>query len=326
MTGFEMDDAPEPIDPAGVRRGARGPRRGVPDPDGAADAARRAGAAPLAARGRGRGCRASPPSSASTTGCCTSPRSSPPGRWASPRWTSTATATRPSGPRAPTTRCTPRAARRRVGAVGPRPAARGPLVLARDAPRGDARPADHRLLPGPRLRLPRASRLGAAAARPARLGPRPRQLRHPSRVRARGVRAHRPRQRRPTRVQPAGDGRGSCSRPATCAPARGSSNRRPGSSPRPGSPTASPTPCAAARSCGAASTSSPSRLVRARRPDPRRRRVALRARRRREPRPSAAGSVGPWEPGGISEFQWRAGEQLARVQGRPYEPFGAAVS
>jgi hypothetical protein len=40
----------------------------------------------------------------------------------------------------------------------------------------------------------------------------------------------------------------------------------------------------------------------------------------------AAGSVGPWEPGGISEFQWRAGEQLARVQGRPYEPFGGAVS
>jgi hypothetical protein len=40
----------------------------------------------------------------------------------------------------------------------------------------------------------------------------------------------------------------------------------------------------------------------------------------------AAGSVGPWEPGGISEFQWRAGEEHARGEGRPYQPFGAAVA
>jgi hypothetical protein len=40
----------------------------------------------------------------------------------------------------------------------------------------------------------------------------------------------------------------------------------------------------------------------------------------------AAGSVGPWEPGGISEFQWRAGEELARRTERPYESFGAAVA
>lgn len=39
----------------------------------------------------------------------------------------------------------------------------------------------------------------------------------------------------------------------------------------------------------------------------------------------AAGSVGPWEPGGISAFQWRCGEELAAREGRPYEPFGAAV-
>ncbi len=39
----------------------------------------------------------------------------------------------------------------------------------------------------------------------------------------------------------------------------------------------------------------------------------------------AAGSVGPWEPGGISEYQWRCGEELAARDGRPYEPFGAAV-
>ena len=37
----------------------------------------------------------------------------------------------------------------------------------------------------------------------------------------------------------------------------------------------------------------------------------------------AAGSVGPWAPGGISEFQWRAGETLAEAEGRPYDPFGA---
>ena len=39
----------------------------------------------------------------------------------------------------------------------------------------------------------------------------------------------------------------------------------------------------------------------------------------------AAGSVGPWEPGGISEFQWRTGGELAARESRPYEPFGAAV-
>jgi hypothetical protein len=39
----------------------------------------------------------------------------------------------------------------------------------------------------------------------------------------------------------------------------------------------------------------------------------------------AAGSVGPWEPGGISEFQWRTGVDLAERDHRPYEPFGAAV-
>jgi len=40
----------------------------------------------------------------------------------------------------------------------------------------------------------------------------------------------------------------------------------------------------------------------------------------------AAGSVGPWEPGGISEFQWRIGEEQARREDRPYEPYGASIS
>ncbi len=39
----------------------------------------------------------------------------------------------------------------------------------------------------------------------------------------------------------------------------------------------------------------------------------------------AAGSVGPWEPGGISPFQDAAGRQLAEAEGRDYESFGASV-
>jgi len=35
------------------------------------------------------------------------------------------------------------------------------------------------------------------------------------------------------------------------------------------------------------------------------------------------GSVGPWEPGGISPFQWEAGQALARRSGRPYDAYGA---
>lgn len=40
----------------------------------------------------------------------------------------------------------------------------------------------------------------------------------------------------------------------------------------------------------------------------------------------AAGSVGPWEHGGISPYQARAGRRLAEEQGRPYESFGASVA
>jgi len=39
----------------------------------------------------------------------------------------------------------------------------------------------------------------------------------------------------------------------------------------------------------------------------------------------AAGSVGPWEPGGISAYQQAAGEALAESQGRTYESYGAAT-
>lgn len=37
----------------------------------------------------------------------------------------------------------------------------------------------------------------------------------------------------------------------------------------------------------------------------------------------AAGSVGPWEPGGISPYQAQAGRALAEAEGRPYESYGA---
>ncbi|HYF47605.1 MAG TPA: hypothetical protein VD926_15425 [Acidimicrobiales bacterium] len=37
----------------------------------------------------------------------------------------------------------------------------------------------------------------------------------------------------------------------------------------------------------------------------------------------AAGSVGPWEKGGISPFQAQAGRELAEAEGRPYEAYGA---
>jgi hypothetical protein len=37
----------------------------------------------------------------------------------------------------------------------------------------------------------------------------------------------------------------------------------------------------------------------------------------------AAGSVGPWEPGGISPFQERSGRALAERDRRPYESYGA---
>ncbi len=39
-----------------------------------------------------------------------------------------------------------------------------------------------------------------------------------------------------------------------------------------------------------------------------------------------AGSVGPWERGGISPFQMRAGRALAEAQGRPFDAHGASVA
>ncbi len=44
----------------------------------------------------------------------------------------------------------------------------------------------------------------------------------------------------------------------------------------------------------------------------------------KSPRAMTAGSVGPWEPGGISPFQMNAGRELAARLGRTYDPLGAA--
>jgi hypothetical protein len=44
------------------------------------------------------------------------------------------------------------------------------------------------------------------------------------------------------------------------------------------------------------------------------------------PEAAVAGSVGPWEPGGISPFQVRAGAALAEQEGRPYESYGATAA
>jgi hypothetical protein len=42
----------------------------------------------------------------------------------------------------------------------------------------------------------------------------------------------------------------------------------------------------------------------------------------KSPEAVSAGSVSPWDRGGISEFQLNAGRELAKRQGRPYESGG----
>lgn len=46
--------------------------------------------------------------------------------------------------------------------------------------------------------------------------------------------------------------------------------------------------------------------------------------RPKDPAARAAGSVGPWEPGGISPFQLRAGQAAAEADQRAYQSFGAS--
>jgi hypothetical protein len=46
----------------------------------------------------------------------------------------------------------------------------------------------------------------------------------------------------------------------------------------------------------------------------------------KDPRAIAVGSVTPWEPGGISPYQYEAGRQAARAAGREFDAYGAAPS
>ena len=43
----------------------------------------------------------------------------------------------------------------------------------------------------------------------------------------------------------------------------------------------------------------------------------------KSPKAVAAGSVTPWEPGGISPFQYQHGREVAEQHGRAYDSFGA---
>jgi hypothetical protein len=45
----------------------------------------------------------------------------------------------------------------------------------------------------------------------------------------------------------------------------------------------------------------------------------------KSPEAVGSGSVGPWEPGGISAFQLKMGQDMAAREDRPYDPHGAAV-
>jgi hypothetical protein len=47
--------------------------------------------------------------------------------------------------------------------------------------------------------------------------------------------------------------------------------------------------------------------------------------RPKSPEALAAGSVSPWEPGGISEFQLRSGRAQAERENRPYDSYGAST-
>ena len=138
------------------------------------------------------------------------------------RCTRHASSKRP-GRRRPTTRSSPRGGRRSARCRRER-SGRGVWELYRA--RG--------------LRVPRAPRLRTAVARAARLGARARRLRHDGRARARGVRLHRPRQRRPAWRSRCSRWSSRCSRPGTCRAAWGCSSTTWGTFAPTGSRSASP--------------------------------------------------------------------------------------
>ena len=175
--------------------------------------------------------------------------------------------------------------------------------------------------------LPRPTRLRPSPPRPARLGPRPRRLRQPRGIGARSLRLHRPRQRRPTGLLAARHDHQASSRPATSPPAPACSKRSPDNSPATAWPNASPMPFAArALSHGPggepdidflaldwfALAEQPIHELQDRFGIVPKSTLAIRA-----------GSVGPWQPGGISPFQHDTGRQAAAAQGRTYNTYGA---
>ena len=207
----------------------------------------------------------------------------------------------------------------------------GAVAVARAPRAGHARPQGVGDVPGPRLCLPGYAGLGSADAHPARLGARPGRLRHDGRIGGRGVRVHRPGQRRPARllapghghlalrdgvprdgrralralrgpllVQPAhGGAPGRCHVPGRRVPRhRGRSGQR--RLPHDG-------------------------LVRHRAPQLRRPAGQVQSGAEVGGGASRPGPVGPWEPGGISPFQLAAGQALAAARGVPYDAHGASA-
>ena len=137
-------------------------------------------------------------------------------------------------------------------------------------------------------------------------------------------RLHRPGQRRPRAPSRCWPWWCPCSRPAPCAGSRPLRVRhRP--SVAPGVTTRLADAMRRGALCHGQHRLPAHRLVRPGRPSGRGGARAL----RRVPKSDAAldaGSFGPWEPGGISPFQLRAGRALAEAEERDYESFGASVS
>ena len=138
-------------------------------------------------------------------------------------------------------------------------------------------------------------------------------------------------ERRHARLLVAGHGDRRSSRRAKCRTRPGSSKRRPGTSRAiPAWRHACRTPCGGARcattarpaptaSTSSAWTGSPSRMC----PVPScAERFHLVAKAKEA---VAAGSVGPWERGGISPFQMNAGQAMAAARGVPYDGHGASI-
>ena len=220
----------------------------------------------------------------------------------------------------------------RMGLRATRPGTRRAVGGPRRPARGHARARRVRLLPGARIRVPRAARVGATAARPARLGARARRLRVDGRERARGVRVHLPGQRRPAGVLAARDGdqpvrdrlpgagrRPVPGRPRPPLPRRSRDGDQAGRRHAPRSPVLGRSNGPTTASTSSGSTGSRSRTNRSRWCRP----ASTSCRSRTETHGGRKSR--PWQPGGISPYQFACGQRLAEAEGRPYDSHGACV-